>query len=447
MEAYSDVNVHAKRRFQMSHKTMLWLSVLAALLASTLHAQDIAGDWQGTLKAGPAELRLIVQIAKGDAGVWKATMYSIDQTTDPIPVSSVTLDGSKLKLTVDMVQGAYEGKVSADGASIEGTWTQGQPLALTLRRATKETAWPIDPSPHTVRFITVDTNVKLEVLDWGGSGRPLVLLTGLGNNAHVYDKFAPKLTASYHVYGITRRGYGASSAPATGYSADRLGDDVLAVLDSLKLNRPVLVGHSIAGEELSSVGSRHPEKVAGLIYLDAAYGYAYYDRAHGDLKVDLADLLKKLDQLQLGKRPQDPKPLVQELLETTLPGFERDLREEQKDLQATPAALAAVQAVSPMPAPAQAIMAGLQKYTSIAVPILAIYALPHDLGPLAGDDSAARAAYEARDEVTTGAQAKAFESGVPTARVVRLPHANHYVFLSNEADVLREMNAFMATLP
>ena len=49
------------------------------------------------------------------------------------------------------------------------------------------------------------------------------------------------------------------------------------VLDQLRVNRPVLVGHSVGGEELSSIGSRHPEKVAGLVYLDAAYGYAYYD--------------------------------------------------------------------------------------------------------------------------------------------------------------------------
>src|ERR1700723_1851306 len=82
-----------------------------------------------------------------------------------------------------------------------------------------------DYSEHSIQSITVDNDVKLEVLDWGGSGRPLVLLAGLGNDAHVYDKFAPKLIASYHVYGITRRGFGASSAPATGYSADRLGDD------------------------------------------------------------------------------------------------------------------------------------------------------------------------------------------------------------------------------
>src|ERR1022692_1682987 len=112
-----------------------------------------------------------------------------------------------------------------------------------------------DPSKHTVQFVTVKEGIRLEVLDWGGTGRPIVLLAGLGNTAHVFDDFATKLTSGYHVYGITRRGYGASSVPAAGYDADRLGDDVLAVLDSLKLNKPVLAGHSIAGEELSSVGS------------------------------------------------------------------------------------------------------------------------------------------------------------------------------------------------
>jgi pimeloyl-ACP methyl ester carboxylesterase len=73
-------------------------------------------------------------------------------------------------------------------------------------------------------------------VDWGGSGRPSVRLTGLGNNAHVYDKFASKFTPSTHVYGNARRGFGASSAPTpttVTYSADRLADDMLAVLDSL----------------------------------------------------------------------------------------------------------------------------------------------------------------------------------------------------------------------
>ena len=67
----------------------------------------------------------------------------------------------------------------------------------------KEIAKPVassdwkDPSPHSVQFITVDKDVRLEVLDWGGSGRPIVLLAGMGNTAHVFDDFAPKLTKDY----------------------------------------------------------------------------------------------------------------------------------------------------------------------------------------------------------------------------------------------------------
>jgi len=423
-----------------------WIGALVTIGA--LYAQDISGDWQATLKAGPREFRLIMKIEKGPNGGWNGSLFSIDQVPDRgvgITANSVMLEGSTLKFTINVARASYEGKVSADGASIRGTWTQGQPLPLEFQRATPESAWK-DPSPHRVQFVTVDKDVRLEVLDWGGSGRPLVLLAGLGNTAHIFDTFAPKLTANHHVYGITRRGFGVSSAPAAGYSADRLGDDVLAVLDALKLERPVLAGHSIAGEELSSVASRHPERVAGLIYLDAGYSYAYYDRSRGDLDIDLVELQKKLEQLLPGNGAQDPKALVHELLEATLPGFERDLRDRQKTLQVTPAALLAAQASSPLSDAARAIQTGEQKYTNIPVPVLAIYAVPHDLGP-AGGDAAARAAFEANDEATTGAQAKAFESGVPSARIVRLPHANHYVFFSNEADVLREMNAFLGSLP
>jgi non-heme chloroperoxidase len=305
----------------------------------------------------------------------------------------------------------------------------------------------VDSSPHSTQFITVAADVKLEVLDWGGSGRPLVLLTGFGDSAHVFDRFAPKLTATYHVYGITRRGFGGSSHPApvvANYAADRLGDDVLGVIDALKLNRPVLAGHSRGGEELSSVGSRHPEKVAGLIYLDAAYSYAYYDPSRGDLDIDLMDLQQKLEQLEPANMPPDPKALVRELLETTLPRFEKDLRQMQKRLEIAPPLPPQPGPPPEMPPLQRAILAGMQKYTDIRVPILAIYSLPHDRGIA---DPAARAADEAYDLEVSGAQAKAFKTGLPFARVVRLPRADHYVFRSNEADVLREMKAFINSLP
>lgn len=70
-----------------------------------------------------------------------------------------------------------------------------------------------DRSAYTPQMIAVEPDVKLEVLDSGGTGRPLILLGGMCDTAHVFDTFALKLTANYHVYGITRRGFGASSKP------------------------------------------------------------------------------------------------------------------------------------------------------------------------------------------------------------------------------------------
>ncbi len=272
-------------------------------------------------------------------------------------------------------------------------------------------------SPPAARFVAVERDVSLEVLDWGGTGRPVVLLAGLGNDAHVFDAFARRLTPDYHVYGITRRGFGESSVPASGYLADRLGDDVLAVLDSLRLDRPVLIGHSLAGEELSSVGSRHPERVAGLVYLDAANAYAYYDAARGDFGVDLAELQRKLDRLwpTSGIGSRATSQLIQDLLNVELPALEKNLRNAQKMLamgpEQPPAAVS-----SPMLATAHAIMAGEQRYTDIHVPVLAIYALPRQFPPLPVD-SATRRSMLAADSAATAAQADAFERGVPSARV------------------------------
>ena len=434
-------------------KLALWIFALAVLSAGSLYAQNLAGDWQGTLQAGKQTLRTVVKISKADNGSYSAMLYSIDQGPEGMVVDSISLQDSTLKFAISKIHGSYEGKLSADGASISGIWTQGSPLPLDLQRASKETAWATDSSPHTVQFVPVEPNVKLEVLDWGGTGRPLILLAGLGNTAHIFDKFAPKLTSTYHVYGITRRGYGVSSAPtpsSSNYSADRLGDDVLAVIDALKLDRPILAGHSIAGEELSSVGSRYPNKVAGLIYLDAGYPYAFYDRTRGDITIDSIELRKKLDQLSLMPGPRELKPMLQELLQTSLPQYEKDLQELVKQLHTMPDSSSTGAATEKTPrdlTPSLSIIQGEEKYTEIKVPILAIFAVPHNLGSAFASDPAAREAAQAADLARTTAQANAFEAGVPSAHVVRLPNANHYVFNSNEADVLREMSAFMAKLP
>ena len=288
--------------------------------------------------------------------------------------------------------------------------------------------------------------VRLNVLDWGGTGRPLVLLAGLGNSAHIFSKLAPKLAARYHVYSISRRGFGDSTKPEAidaNYTADRLGDDVVAVIDALKLDKPVLAGHSIAGEELSSVGTRYPNKVAGLIYLDAGFPYAYYDSTRGDLEVDLEDVRAKLERLEFADKTEEQK-LLADLLDTSLPALQRDLKDQQRKQEAGPGA--APDPTPPRPPVEQAVLDGMQKYGSVHGPVLAIFAVPHEMG-MEYPDPVARATAETKDLAEMTELADAFQRGNPSARVVRLAHANHYVFLSNESDVLREMNAFIASLP
>lgn len=102
-------------------KRMLCL-LLLAVFGGSIHAQDISGNWQGTLKAG-IDLRIILEISKGPNGALSARLYSIDQGPDAIPVSSIALQGSDLKLTVEAVRGSYIGKLSPEGQTITGTWT------------------------------------------------------------------------------------------------------------------------------------------------------------------------------------------------------------------------------------------------------------------------------------------------------------------------------------
>ena len=419
--------------------------LLLAIAAPSLCAQDLLGAWQGEIGKGKDRLRAVLEIEKADDGSWKAQFFSIDQGADGMPLDSFAQQGSEISFSIPEIKLSYKGTLSTDGKSIVGTLTQGGKLALTFVRSTPETAWPHDVKcVCSVSFVPVGKGIKLEVLDWGGTGRPLVLLAGLGDSAHVFDDFAHKLVAQYHVYGITRRGAGDSSSPAptdANYNADRLGDDVVAVIDALHLaQRPVLAGHSIAGEELSSVGSRPAQKVAGLIYLDAGYEYAIYDRTHFDIDLDALAIREKLDDLLLQRSGKAESNLL-----AALPEFEKELAARQKEKAGIPD-------IPPDDAsdfgPEEAIRLGERKYTGIKVPVLAIFANPHKLDEWPkGFNAAARVAYAKfmADHTTTFVHA--FQIDVPAAQVVSIPNADHYVFQSNEPEVLSAMYAFLAKLP
>ena len=410
-------------------------AALIALLLLPLAAQaaDITGTWQ---TATPRYVFTIARTKGGYSGQW----YNLGEKEGSLNGNPliVSLDGGAVTFTPVRTPGTFTGKISADGKTISGDWGTHDPTPLVFEHATAKTAHTIDPSPHKVRFVTVAPDVKLEVLDWGGSGPPLVFLSGLGGTGHSFDGFAEKFTGKHHVYAITRRGHGVSSWPAptdANYDSDRLGDDVLAVMDALHIDKPVLAGHSIAGQELSSIGTRHPEKVAGLVYLDAAYGYAFYDPSNlmGDSAVIEAIIRRDLDLLPTAP-PARARELVAEIQATT-PFLDKDMQRKAGQLAAMKDP--PFQPSAPRAVIGAAIVANAHPYSALKAPALILAAYPVKCAPSC-DTPFAKALFAAIQ------QQVAFITALnPGDKLVKLPYADHFVWRSNPDEVEREMNSFM----
>lgn len=304
-----------------------------------------------------------------------------------------------------------------------------------------------DPSPHKTHFVNVGGSVQLEVVDWGGSGPTIILLPASGATAHQFDNFAPKLTQHYRVYGVTRRGFGASGFDPAKYGSDRLGDDLVAVMNALELDRPILIGHSFGGVELSDIATRYPNRTSGLVYLEAAYSFAF--------RSNEAPTMQEFQEVLAAPKTPPPAPdnlasfaALQDYLEhmigVRLP--EAELRQRWTEL---PDGKIGKRRVFPGSA---TLTQRVRQFSHISAPALVIFASPPSHGPWLEDnpDPAIRAAVRAHSiayHSFVQRQAKAVARGMPNARVVILPHANHSVFISNEAEVLREINTFLASLP
>jgi pimeloyl-ACP methyl ester carboxylesterase len=298
------------------------------------------------------------------------------------------------------------------------------PLAQTPART--------DPSPHRPQFVTVDDGVRLEVLDWGGTGHPLVFLSGIGDTAHVFDTFAPPFVPRYRVIGVTRRGFGASGRPTSGYTIPRLARDIDAVLDAMHLERPVLIGHSFAGEELSYIGAHEPNRVAGLVYVDAAY-----DHTRPDALVKLG----VPPNLRPGPNDTTSRAAYEAFWQRTRgyrwPETELDQFEQYGD---------------PPPSVPQAILAASlpPEYPKITAPALAIYVKPssvRDLFPGYDDfDASVRPQLDAvwpKWAAAVEQDRQRFVREVPHGQTVALAAHSHYLFLSNVQEVTALITTFL----
>ncbi|MGA2117651.1 MAG: TIGR03435 family protein [Bryobacteraceae bacterium] len=163
-------------------KKLMLTIAFATMVGSAFQAQNLTGSWQGTLDAGAQKLRIVIKISLED-DKWKATLYSIDQLAPAMPASTVTKDGSTIRIAIGGL-GSYEGKLSGDGNAILGTWTQGPPLTLNLVRATPETAWtiPDPPRPPTRMAASADPAFEVATIKPSDPTRPGKIFTVRGRD-------------------------------------------------------------------------------------------------------------------------------------------------------------------------------------------------------------------------------------------------------------------------
>jgi uncharacterized protein (TIGR03435 family) len=141
------------------------LAMLVALLTSGIaQAQDLTGTWQGKLQLPTnAELRLVVKLTKDAAGTWRPLVYSIDQTPQGV-TGTVTVQGTTVTIAIPAFGATIDGKLSADGNSIAGTFAQGPgKLPLTLARATGDAVWELPATPAALKPMPATANPSFEV--------------------------------------------------------------------------------------------------------------------------------------------------------------------------------------------------------------------------------------------------------------------------------------------
>lgn len=316
---------------------------------------------------------------------------------------------------------------SAAGAAVQPAQRQAAPFA-----------------PKTT-FITASDGVRLEVLDYGGQGSPILLVSGGGMTAHAFDEFAPRLAAHHRVFAFTRRALGQSDTPPLdpgNYTLARLTRDVIEVLDGLKIQKAALAGWSFGGAEISGVARHFPDRVSALAYLDAAYAYAFYAPGNAtpdasNIEIDLADLRDKLQAARFGSK-EDAARIYDEVLARDLADLATDVKAAAERRRLLSKGLAA----GP-PAPLSKLMTrhNMEKFPAITgIPTLAVFSIP-GAAPAPTPAEHADAALQLK---WLHEQIARYRAAHPAARVLEIDGAEHDVFNSHPEIVVREIEALLS---
>jgi pimeloyl-ACP methyl ester carboxylesterase len=304
-------------------------------------------------------------------------------------------------------------------------------LLLTTSSCGSAQQWR-DPSPHRVATIRLPVG-RVQYLDWGGTGEPLILLHGWNSNAHVFDDLAPQLTDRFHVIAISMIGFGESDAPPREFGLTDAAELVIGLMDSLSIARASFAGHSFGGWVLTRIATRHPGRVNKLVYLDAAFD------------ANASDSL-------VARRPLKRPPLINAKSQSDVIAWLRrdffgmwtpSLEAEYRGRSADESARATL--LQPLFAEARR---GPEHWADINASVLAICALAEvssEFPWLTPRDSAyelARRYIELERRPFQHAECERFRTTVPRATTIELS-GHHYIFEQHQAEVVKAMRTFL----
>jgi len=114
-------------------------------------------------------------------------------------------------------------------------------------------------------------DLRFHYLNWGGEGRPIILLHGLSSNAHIWDYVAPTLAEHFRVVALNQRSHGLTDRAESGYDFASITRDLHAFIEALDLQRPLLVGHSWGGSTVLQYATARPAVPAGVVLVDGGF--------------------------------------------------------------------------------------------------------------------------------------------------------------------------------
>lgn len=301
-----------------------------------------------------------------------------------------------------------------------------------------------DSSGHNVSLIDIGEDVQIEALDWGGDGGPLIFLPGLGNTGHIFDDFVFNFTPEYRVISISPRGFGRSSGTETGYSSETRAADIIAVMDQLSIDKATIIGHSIAGDQLSFLGANYSDRVASLIYLDA------YDYGDGTLMKIFPEIPPEVNAVRTASRRDSlsvyhykahlSRSVGEEMpLSEVCAGWKLDSEGGLTESTTYPAAF-------------EQVMMGTHEaeFEKIDMPVLGIFATSKQMltqdqfRTLSATNQEILRKVERKFQSWGAEQLVRFETRLPKARLEVIDGAHHYIFLSDSGLTSKLMLDFLA---